>query len=345
MFKLFNYIISMIKTLILRIEPNIDTVVQTIFTETKRNFVSVTQQMFNSLYNFEQKWDVILTRFENNAAYALFGMFDGAWLRKIIAFENKSEVMFRQVEDGIARYLVRFVIRIVILIANFVSLIKVIIHVDNKLHVILCEKEAKMFSRFLKYFRSGEFFYVSLLSISFVLFLLMMFDLNYYNALLLHKDALINNFNTYFYYYFISLIFLFGYIYYSVTYIQYKEDYLSKFFILLFSVAVTYSFFYFVVFNNFYQSPEITELLISNSSMSISSVTDYMYISIKACSILLLYILAMYYLVRNTISIVSELLIDYMDPEHDMIMKLFKMFIYTLVFISVPYIFSDVVIF
>lgn len=345
MFKFFNCIISMIKNLILRIEPQIDTVVQKIFAETEHKFVSATQSMFDSLYHFEQKWDVILTKFEDSAAYAVFGMFEGTWLRKIIAFEKKSEIMFRQIEDGLARYLVSFVIHIVILIANVVSLVRVIIHVDNKLHVILCEKEARLFSRFLKYFRSGEFFYVSLLSISFAFFILMMFDLNYYNALLLHKDALINNFNTYYYYYFISLIFLFGYIYYSVTYIQYKEDYLSKFFILLFSVAITYSVFYSFVFSTSYQAPEITELLISDSSMSIHSVTDYIYIATKACSILLIYVLAMYYLLRNTISIVSELLIDYMDPEHDMVMKLFKMFIYTLVFLSVPYIFGDVVIF
>jgi hypothetical protein len=344
MFKLFNYIINIIKNFILKIEPQIDVVVKKVFTETEHKFVSATRNMFDFLYHFEHKWDVILTRLEDNATYAIFGIFEGKWLRKIIAFEKRSEIMFRKKEDKLASYFVNFVISIVRLVAKVFSFIKVAIHVDNKLHIIMCEKEAKLASRFLKYLRSGEFFYLLLLSMSFAFFILMMSDLNYYNGLLLQKDALINNFNTYYYYYFMSSIFLFGFIYYSITYIQYKEDYLSKFFILLFSVAITYFVFYYYIFSANTQVPEITELLISNSSYSVSPTSDYIYIAIKACSILLVYLLVMYYFLRNTISIISELLIDYMDPEHDMIMKLFKMFIYTLVFLYVPYIFSDVVI-
>ena len=97
--------------------------------------------MFDYLYHFEHKWDVILTKLEDGAAYAVFGIFEGKWLRKIIAFENRSEILFRHKEDSLARYLVSFVIHVVILIANVISLVKVIIHVDNKLHVILCEKD------------------------------------------------------------------------------------------------------------------------------------------------------------------------------------------------------------
>ena len=53
----------------------------------------------------------------------------------------------------------------------------------------------------------------------------------------------------------------------------------------------------------------------------------------------------MYYILRNLISTISELLIDYMDPERDMVMRLFKVFFYTLMFVLFPYIVSDVVVF
>ena len=124
MFKFFNCIISMIKNLILRIEPQIDAVVQKVFAETDNKFVSTTQNMFDFLYHFEQKWDVILTKLEDDAAYAVFGIFEGKWLRKIISFEKRSEILFRQKEDSLARYLVSFVIYIVRFAAKVVSLIK-----------------------------------------------------------------------------------------------------------------------------------------------------------------------------------------------------------------------------
>ena len=214
--------------------------------------------------------------------------------------------------------------------------------------MILCEKEDKLVSDFLKYLHSREFFYAMLSVVFFLSVLVMVTDFNYYLTLLLQKDVLLNNFVTLYYYYFFCLISFFGYVYYSITYYQYNEDYISKFFIILSSAVVTYLLFYFFVIsgaNN--QVPEITALLVSDSALSASamnSVSGFQYVAVKVFSILLVYVLIMFYFLRNTISIVSELLIDYMDPEHDMVMKFFKMFIYTLIFFCIPYLFSDVII-
>ena len=345
MFKLFHYIINIIKDFILRIEPQIEAVIKKVFAETEHKFVSKTQGMFDVLYRFEQRWDIILNKLEDDAAYAVFRIFEGKWLRKIIEFEKRSEIMFRAKEDKLAAYFVKFVIHVIRLVAKVVSFIIVTLHVDEKLHVILCEKEDKLVSDFIKYLHSREFFYALLSVVFFLSVLVMVTDFNYYLTLLLQKDVLLNNFVTLYYYYFFCLISFFGYVYYSITYYQYNEDYISKFFIILSSAVVTYFlFYYFFISGADNQVPEITALLVSDSAGSVNPVSYSQYVAVKAFSILLVYVLIMFYFLRNTISIVSELLIDYMDPEHDMVMKFFKMFIYTLIFFCIPYLFSDIII-
>ena len=65
--------------------------IKKVFTETEHKFVSKTQNMFDALYRFEKKWDVILNKLEDDAAYAIFRVFEGKWLRKIIEFEKDQK--------------------------------------------------------------------------------------------------------------------------------------------------------------------------------------------------------------------------------------------------------------
>ena len=230
-------------------------------------------------------------------------------------------------------------------------------------------KEDKLVSDFINYLHSKTFFYFILSSLFLLLSLGMVLDFNYSLTLLLQKDVLLNNFVTNYYYCFFCLILFFLYFYYSIMYI-YHEDYISKFFIILSSAIGAYFLFcYFFMYGADNQVPEITELLVINQEPDITAllaankipevvallasdnvsytgsvVSDSKYVVIRAFTILLVYVLVMFYFLRNTISIISELLIDYMDPEHDMVMKLFKMFIYTLIFVCIPYAFSDVII-
>ena len=47
MFKLFHYILNIIKDFIFRIEPKIEAVIKKVFAETEHKFVSKTQGMFD----------------------------------------------------------------------------------------------------------------------------------------------------------------------------------------------------------------------------------------------------------------------------------------------------------
>ena len=157
-----------------------------------------------------------------------------------------------------------------------------------------------------------------------------------------------SNFLIGYYYYFFCLVAFFGIAYYLVTYIQYKKYYLSKFFIILISAVIAYlSFYFFFICGAGTQLPDVTALLsVENTYATENNIVYSIYNSktIQIITILLMFSLIMYYVLRNLISTISELLIDYMDPEHDMIMKLFKVFFYSLMFILFPYLISDVVV-
>lgn len=164
-----------------------------------------------------------------------------------------------------------------------------------------------------------------------------------------------SNFLIGYYYYFFCLVAFFGITYYLVTYIQYKKYYLSKFFIILISAVIAYLSFYFIFISgvnysiNDYvntQLPDVTALLSVASNIP-EQTTNYVanFRTIQIFIILSVFLTIMYYVLRNLISTISELLIDYMDPERDMVMRLFKVFFYTLMFVLFPYIVSDVVVF
>ena len=90
------------------------------------------------------------------------------------------------------------------------------------------------------------------------------------------------------------------------------------------------------------QSLDVTALSIASEDNNIVySIHDTK--TIQIVTMLLIFSVIMYYVLRNLIYTISELLIDYMDPEHDMIMKLFKVFFYSLMFILFPYLASDVI--
>lgn len=150
------------------------------------------------------------------------------------------------------------------------------------------------------------------------------------------------NFLIGYYYYFFCLVAFFGIAYYSITYIQHKKYYLSKFFIILISAVVAYLLFYLFFISGTTQSLDVTALSIVNEDNNIVySIHDTK--TIQIVTMLLIFSVIMYYVLRNLIYTISELLIDYMDPEHDMIMKLFKVFFYSLMFILFPYLASDVI--
>lgn len=157
-----------------------------------------------------------------------------------------------------------------------------------------------------------------------------------------------SNFLIGYYYYFFCLVAFFGIAYYLVTYVQYRKYYLSKFFIILISAAIAYiSFYSFFICSVAGQLPDVTALLSAESATENNIVHYYDSIynskTIQIFTMLLMFSVVMYYVLRNLISTISELLIDYMDPEHDMIMKLFKVFFYTLMFVLFPYFVGDVV--
>lgn len=152
-----------------------------------------------------------------------------------------------------------------------------------------------------------------------------------------------SNFLIGYYYYFFCLVAFFGITYYLVTYIQYKKYYLSKFFIILISAVVAYLSFYFVFISGVNtQLPDVTALLSVADTSSVSLVASFS--TIQIFIMLSVFLTIMYYVLRNLIYTISELLIDYMDPEHDMVMRLFKIFFYILMFILFPYLASDVVV-
>lgn len=154
-----------------------------------------------------------------------------------------------------------------------------------------------------------------------------------------------SNFLIGYYYYFFCLVAFFGITYYLVTYIQYKKYYLSKFFIILISAVVAYLSFYFVfIYGINTQLPDVTALLsVADADLSSASLVAN-FSTIQILTMLSVFLTIMYYVLRNLISTISELLIDYMDPERDMVMRLFKVFFYTLMFILFPYLASDVVV-
>lgn len=160
-----------------------------------------------------------------------------------------------------------------------------------------------------------------------------------------------SNFLIGYYYYFFCLVVFFGITYYLVTYIQYKKYYLSKFFIILISAVVAYlSFYFFFIYGVNTQLPDVTALLsvadssYADDSSTIINSSNSSFNTIQIFTMLLVFLTIMYYVLRNLISTISELLIDYMDPERDMVMKIFKVFFYTLMFILFPYLVGDVVV-
>lgn len=154
-----------------------------------------------------------------------------------------------------------------------------------------------------------------------------------------------SNFLIGYYYYFFCLVAFFGIAYYLVTYIQYKKYYLSKFFIILISAATAYlSFYFFFIYGVTNQLPDVTALSFADTVESNIVYSIYNSKTIQIFTMLLMFLVIMYYVLRNLISTISELLIDYMDPEHDMIMKLFKVFFYTLMFVLFSFLASDVVV-
>lgn len=172
---------------------------------------------------------------------------------------------------------------------------------------------------------------------------------NRYYLLVFFIIRSMSNFLIGYYYYFFCLVVFFGITYYLVTYIQYKKYYLSKFFIILISAVVAYlSFYFFFIYGVNTQLPDVTALSVVNtddSSVStIISSSNSHFSTIQISTMLLVFFTIMYYVLRNLISTISELLIDYMDPERDMVMKLFKVFFFTLMFILFPYLVSDAVI-
>lgn len=156
-----------------------------------------------------------------------------------------------------------------------------------------------------------------------------------------------SNFLIGYYYYFFCLVVFFGITYYLVTYVQYKKYYLSKFFIILISAVVAYlSFYFFFIYGVNTQLPDVTALLSVNDSSTgtLINSSNSNFKTIQIFTMLLVFLTIMYYVLRNLISTISELLIDYMDPERDVVMKLFKVFFYTLMFILFPYLVGDVII-
>lgn len=159
-----------------------------------------------------------------------------------------------------------------------------------------------------------------------------------------------SNFLIGYYYYFFCLVVFFGITYYLVTYVQYKKYYLSKFFIILISAVVAYlSFYFFFIYGVNTQLPDVTALLSVNDSTTpitgtLINSSNSNFKTIQIFTMLLVFLTIMYYVLRNLISTISELLIDYMDPERDVVMKLFKVFFYTLMFILFPYLVGDVII-
>ena len=82
----------------------------------------------------------------------------------------------------------------------------------------------------------------------------------------------------------------------------------------------------------------------ADDSSTIINSSSSSFNTIQIFTMLLVFLTIMYYVLRNLISTISELLIDYMDPERDMVMKIFKVFFYTLMFILFPYLVGDVVV-
>jgi hypothetical protein len=354
---MFSNLKNKIMNLVLKVEPDVVSIANKIIAEVEHKFVSAIENIVDVVYNFIEKWHIRMSKVESKIFIALFGRFlDNKYFKKIIDFYDKVDSYEDKKEREFANQIIKFIIYVVRKIAYVVAICKIMWTVDEKLHVILVKKEKQLLEDLKNFLRTIIFHYYYVFSIFYLFFLILYhMDISSFST---YRDALVSQFPypyiSGYLYYFFCLVSMYGFSYYLITYLTYKYDNINKFFLFFFILFINYVSFYLVFINTDIsnaQLPDITALLYEkectldkyngNSTITFNFSIGVLIILIAA----LLHLVIIYYLIRNIISTVSELLIDYMDPEHDMVIAFFYLFVYFFILIFFFYLLGDISLF